>query len=437
MLFLQGREGWTRRDFTDPSFLVADSVVENISHADVDGDRDQDLIIGLRGKPSVLLINDGRANYKQAEGRNALPPTPMATSESLPVDVDRDGDMDLVMCNWARGLLAAGSQKNSLFINNGNGVFEDRSEEYLPQVKSTARGGDVGDINGDGYPDIVFACMTSTLLGGAMENQLYLNKGNQAPGRFVDASHLLPPNDAKSTDAVLSDFDGDGRLDILFSNEVDMKGRGGVDHFYRQGKDGKFEDWSSHLPSINRLTWEVRALDFNLDGAQDIFFLRSYGNYNAGYSPVGEYGRLLLNVNDGKGDFSLPTVRQFDYIDKELDWWYGSCVGDLNGDRYPEIVQCQDGQVRINQTFLKTKAVAHPVYTEVPAGQAIQFDASSTRFPWGLRAKSYAWEFGDGKKGTGEKVSHAYAKRGTYTVELSVTDGAGHTDGDRVAVIVK
>ena len=437
LLFLQGREGWTRRDFKDPSVLAADSVVENIAHADVDGDRDQDLLIGLRGKPSVLLLNDGGANYRNATGKNALPQTPMATSEILPVDVDRDGDMDLVMCNWTRGLFAAGSQKNSLFINNGKGLFEDKSKEYLPQIKSTARGGDVGDVNGDGYPDIVFACMTTTPIGSPMENQLYLNKGKQAPGRFVDASHLLPPNKSRSTDAVLSDFDGDGLLDILFSNEVSLQGKDGVDYLYRQGKDGKFEDWSKNLPAINRLVWEVRALDFNLDSAQDIFFLRSYGNYNAGYSPKGEYGRLLLNVNDGKGRFSLPTVRQFDYIDKELDWWYGSCVDDLNGDKYPEIVQCDDGMARINQTFLRTKAVAHPVYAEVPVGQAIQFDASSTHFAWGLEAKAYTWQFGDGKTGTGQKVSHAFARRGTYTVKLSVTDSASLKDEDQVTVIVK
>jgi hypothetical protein len=437
LLFLQEREGWVRRDFKDPSFLLPDTVVENISHADVDGDGDQDLILGLRGKPSVLLLNDGKANFKKAAGRNALPPTPMATIESLPVDVDRDGDMDLVMCNWTRKVLAAGSQKNSLFINDGNGIFQDKSKEYLPRVKSTARGGDVGDVNGDGYPDIVLACMTSTLLGGPMPNQLYLNKGKQAPGQFVNASHLLPQHKAKSTGAVLCDFDKDGLLDILFSNEVDLKGRGGVDHLYRQGEDGRFMDWSEHLPAVNRLTWEVRGLDFNLDRAQDIFFLRSYGNYMAGYSPRAEYGRLMLNVNDGKGKFSLPTVRQFDFIDQELDWWYGSCAGDLNGDNYPEIVECVDGQVRIHQTFLRTKAVAHPVYAEVPVGKAIQFDASSTRFPWGLKGKSYAWQFGDKKNGTGQKVSHTYAARGTYTVKLSVTDNADRKDEDQVTVIVK
>ena len=224
-------------------------------------------------------------------------------------------------------------------------------------------------------------------------------------------------------------------LELLKNIGVKTESICAIKHFL--AKDGKFEDWSKHLPSINRLTWEVRALDFNQGRAQDIFFLRSYGNYNAGFSPKAEYGRLLLNVNDGRGRFSLPPVRQFDYIDKEFDWWYGSCVDDLNGDEYPEIVQCVDGQVRIHQTFLRTKAVAHPVYAEGPVGQAIQFDASSTNFPWGLKAQSFAWEFGDGKKGTGQRVSHAYAAGGTYTVKLSVTDTAGRKDEDRVTVIVK
>jgi len=112
-------------------------------------------------------------------------------------------------------------------------------------------------------------------------------------------------------------------------------------------------------------------------------------------------------------------------------------VYDLNRDGYDEIVECVDGQVRFFQTFLRTKAVAHPVYAEVPVGQAIQLDASSTRFPWGLKAKSYAWQFGDGKKGTGQRVSHKYTKRGSYTVQLSVTDNADRRDTDRVTVIVK
>ena len=412
-----------------PGMQPGKSVTEAVALVDVDGDQDLDMILGIRDQPTLLLLNDGKANFKTAQGGRALPPTPKSTNKILPVDVDLDGDMDLMLCNWARGLMAAGSQDNSLFINEGNGIFRDKSKEYLPGVKSTARGGDVGDVNRDGYPDIVLACSKSNLLGGAMPKE--------APGRFKDASGLLPPNDGKSTDTAFLDADGDGRLDIVFVNETDQKGRGGEDRLVHQKKDGTFEDWSDRIPRVSRPTWNVGILDFNLDKAPDILTTRSYWNYNVGQGPKAEYGRLLLLANDGTGRFAYPTIRQFQYIDKELDSWTGSCTYDLDNDGYDEIIESVDGQVRFFKTFIRTKAVAHPVYAEVPIGQAIDFDASSTHYPWGLKGKSFAWRFGDGNKASGQKVSHAYARRGTYTVELSVTDNAGREDTDRVTVIVK
>jgi PKD repeat protein len=41
---------------------------------------------------------------------------------------------------------------------------------------------------------------------------------------------------------------------------------------------------------------------------------------------------------------------------------------------------------------------------------------------------SYAWDFGDGKTGTGQKPTHTYALPGAYTVKLTVTDNKGDTD---------
>ncbi|MEW6439347.1 MAG: FG-GAP-like repeat-containing protein [bacterium] len=437
MLFFQTQQGWVRKDFVDESVIVrGKSVVETISIADLDGDGDQDVVIGMRGQPSHLLLNDGKGNLTTAKGEQALPRTPMGTSRALPVDVDLDGDLDLFMCNWERGLLAGGGQKNSLFINQGRGRFLDRSKEFLPNQGVSARGGDFGDLNKDGYPDLVLACLKPTLLAGGEPNRVYLNAGKAAPGKFQEAP-LLPKNDFKSTSASLFDADGDGRLDILFTNEITLQSTQGEDNLYHQRPDGSFEDWSSRLPKINRITWEGQVLDFNQDGAQDLFTNRAYGNYEMGYGPKPEYGRLLLQVNDGKGNFSIPTVRQFDYVDQELDWWHGSCVDDLDRDDYPEIIECVDGQVRIHQTFLRTKAIAHPVYAEVAPGQEVRFDASSSRLAYGLTMKSVAWEFGDGGTQSGETVAHKYGRPGTYTVVLKVTDTAGRSDTDKVSVLVR
>jgi PKD repeat protein len=50
----------------------------------------------------------------------------------------------------------------------------------------------------------------------------------------------------------------------------------------------------------------------------------------------------------------------------------------------------------------------------------IVFDAGKS-----TAAKSYAWSFGDGKKGKGRRVKHSYRKAKTYKVTLTVTDAAG------------
>src|SRR5207249_2927770 len=41
---------------------------------------------------------------------------------------------------------------------------------------------------------------------------------------------------------------------------------------------------------------------------------------------------------------------------------------------------------------------------------------------------SYDWSFGDGARGTGQTVTHSYAKPGTYTATVTVKDAAGNSD---------
>jgi PKD repeat protein len=68
-------------------------------------------------------------------------------------------------------------------------------------------------------------------------------------------------------------------------------------------------------------------------------------------------------------------------------------------------------------------------FTATPAaaqtGQAIAFDGSASSDPNASTIASYAWNFGDGTTGTGVKPTHAYARVGTYTVSLVVTDALG------------
>jgi hypothetical protein len=59
-------------------------------------------------------------------------------------------------------------------------------------------------------------------------------------------------------------------------------------------------------------------------------------------------------------------------------------------------------------------------------GRKVVFDAGKSSEAGGS-IKSYAWSFGDGKKGKGRRVTHKYKKAKTYKVTLTVRDAAGKT----------
>ena len=56
-----------------------------------------------------------------------------------------------------------------------------------------------------------------------------------------------------------------------------------------------------------------------------------------------------------------------------------------------------------------------------------RFDASKSTDADG-RVTAWAWQFGDGARGSGEVIEHRYSSGGTFTVRLDVTDDAGATD---------
>jgi PKD repeat protein len=75
-------------------------------------------------------------------------------------------------------------------------------------------------------------------------------------------------------------------------------------------------------------------------------------------------------------------------------------------------------------TPLPPTPAAKPVarFTFKVKHRKVKFNASGSKL-----AASYAWRFGDGKKGSGRKPSHTYKKPGKYKVTLVVRSSAGKT----------
>jgi serine protease len=68
------------------------------------------------------------------------------------------------------------------------------------------------------------------------------------------------------------------------------------------------------------------------------------------------------------------------------------------------------------------------------SGLTCTFNGSGSTDDQGIT--SYSWNFGDGQSGSGAVASHAYGATGTFTVDLTVTDGGGRTDTESKSVVV-
>ena len=165
--------------------------------------------------------------------------------ESL--DVDEDGDLDLIIAGEYR--------RNLLLFNDGNGVFTEDPNRLFPEKNTNDgfSGEDSEDIafadfNQDGIMDIIFVSEDST------NHELLLNDGN---GNFTFTSYDFPPSNGNAV--VILDLNNDNYPDIIIGNT-------GQNHVYINNQDLTFTQDNSRWPSNTEGTQDFKLLDLDNDG---------------------------------------------------------------------------------------------------------------------------------------------------------------------------
>jgi len=132
-------------------------------------------------------------------------------------DYDRDADLDYYQTNLGRNLL---SRNDNLFFVDVT-TEADVENDSLYGLNVTSWGCFFFDANNDGWPDLYVAngeIPAATFIANVFydPNKLFLNNGD---GTFEDVSAIAGVADTlRSRGAAYADFDKDGRLDIMVSN---------------------------------------------------------------------------------------------------------------------------------------------------------------------------------------------------------------------------
>jgi len=233
-------------------------------------------------------------------------------------------------------------EPDHLFHNNGDGTFTDVSEKAGVSDKRRYYGfsSTFVDINDDGKVDLLVTDDSSP-------NYLYMNNGD---GTFQDASFysgFALNQDARETASMglaVGDYKNNGRLDLYtttFSDDYKT--------LYRNDGDGNFVDITPQMgiaePTYPFLSWGTAFFDYDNDGWKDLMFVSGHvypqvDKHDWGTS-FAERPLLFHNVDHGKKFEVMPAVEGTGLAD--VIPARGAAFGDLfNDGKIDVVINCLD-----------------------------------------------------------------------------------------------
>ena len=314
----------------------------SVAIADVNGDGKPDLLVAnncsdatcATGSVSVLLGNgDGTFNTAVAYNSGGY----LAVSVAV-ADVNGDKKPDLVVINSCSNngncVPSYGDGSLGVLLGNGDGTFQTAvlsdSGGYTPQSVAIA------DLNGDGKPDAIIPQCYGPTFGCITTGQVGVLLGN-GDGTFQAAVKYNSGADYPNSVAV-ADVNGDGKLDVLLSNEATLNeayGPGVASVLLGNG-DGTLQaavTYSLGGNSYGGRAYSIAVADMNLDGKLDLV-VSAQGDGN-GF----DLASVLLGNGDGTFQTGVPFMTG-GYLPVSV------AVADVNGDGRPDLVvanQCGTG----------------------------------------------------------------------------------------------
>lgn|GEM_PF-6852514 len=215
--------------------------------ADVNNDGNEDIVVAEYR--SASLARFARLSVFTLPNNSSIPSPVHYVLSGYPTDIcitdlNNDGSKDIVVCIWATGQIVT-------LLNNGSGSFGTPS--YVATCTNPI-GIAIGDFDADGNTDVVS--------GNSNKNySIHMGQGN---GSF-DPKQTFSGTSVTEV-RVTGDFNGDGKIDIVFSSDQYAPGYG-VEIMQGKG-NGTFN--TGYVVNTSSYVDRAFAADLNGDGKLDI-----------------------------------------------------------------------------------------------------------------------------------------------------------------------
>jgi hypothetical protein len=268
-------------------------------------------------------------------------------------DLNGDGFVDLVFGNQNR---------NSVYFNDGFGAFARGANIPNDFVSGNTRSVAVADFNGDGHLDMIHA-----EYGGGQATRIHFNNGSGSNQIFTDGDFVdLGDPSLRGDSVAVGDVDNDADIDVVIGVE------GGYVKLFRNDGFGNFAAAEDIVDSVTSAGFHARTVllgDLDRDGDLDVVAVR-------------ETDDARIYLNNGSGVFALPQATSGTFPNS-LPAPDSAALGDVNGDGLLDLIVGNDGEGSVTGT-------ARPNYLFLNSGGATIFPDAPFTFSDGANTNGVA-----------------------------------------------